>query len=167
MNKKVLSGIFIVVALLVIGVLAVPLVSVSAWKTDTTLSITETLTASNAESEKSLAFLGIENPTPSDYDGAIASLEKTVSLYTKAKADLRELGPNTLDVTGQYAETESLRQKFDALIDVIIENYDEQLVLVKEEKQSGSSVDVAEKFVAVTEKNSKNFDELATLVDQL
>jgi|GEM_PF-2918228 len=167
MNKKILSGVFIVVVLLVIGVLAVPLVSVAAWKSDTTLSITETLTASNAESEKSLAFLGIENPTPSDYDTAITSLEETVSLFTQAKADLRELGPNTLDVTGQYAETESLRQKFDTLISTIIDNYDEQVVLVKEEKQSGSSVDVAEKFVAVTEKNSKNFDELSALVDQL
>jgi hypothetical protein len=167
MNKKIVSIVFIVLALLSIGMLAVPLVLVMIWKSDTTTSITETLTEANAESEKSLTFLSMANLTAKDYDDAITSLEQTKGLYVKAKANLGELGLNTIDVTGEYAKTQELREKLDSSIETIIDNYSQQILLVEEEKKAGASVESAGKLAEVAEKNSNNFDDLSALVAQL
>jgi len=164
---KIILGVVAVIVVALIGIAAVPVISVSTWKTDTAIELTDMFATTQTNTDATINFLENLEPTKADIGAEAERAQSTKDELAKTAEGIDDLGPNTVDVTGQYAEAEELK-------DLIINNlvslqgvYDEQATVLKDEQKNGSTVKTTTKYAELSEKISVGYTELEQLVARL
>lgn len=165
--KKALIGISIAVVIILIGVISVPLLSVSSWKSGTTTELTNMFTAIEKNADATVAYLGNAEPSKADISAEIERVEATKAQVAKTVEEIDDLGPNTLDVTGQYSETEDLHESLIEKLNTLQMNYDEQVTVLKDEQKNGVTVNSATKYAELSDKVAVDYAELEKLIAEL
>lgn len=160
----VLGGLIVVGALVV---LSVPLLSSSAWRSSTTDDLYELYAVTNPNLEASGAFVAKADRSDKDYDDEMARLESSIKAFEKTEKALNDLGPNTLDVTGQYASTLSLKNDFSKVLEELIATSNEQVEVLSKEKEKGQTLKSVDDYSKAVDASSKSFAELEQLVSSL
>ena len=165
--KKIIIGVVILLVVALVGVLAVPIVSVSTWRTDTALRLTDMYSATQENADATDAFLEKTEPSKADIAEEIESVQSTKSKIEATARDIDTLGSNTVDVTGQYADAEYLRNSMIATLVSLQESYEQQVDVLNRQQQNGTSVELADEYAKILEKISTEYTELEQLVNQL
>lgn len=166
MNKLVVWAVG-VIAVAVIVVLAIPVVSAYIWRSEATTNTSQLLVETTAHTKGSIEFLGSAEPTDAQYDTEIASLRSVIEKTRNTIRDLEGVGPNTVDITGQYAQTKELQQELVGVLDDIASKYESQLDILNGEKSEGVTAESAEKYSEITDGLNEDYARLENVVNRL
>lgn len=165
--KKAIVGIVALVVLVAIGLVAVPIVSVSTWKTDTTVELTDMFAKTSENSEATFAFLGNTQPSDADIQAEIERVEQSRSEVQTTAKEIDDLGPNTVDVTGQYADAVELKNSLVDSLDTIQTIYAEQVRVLNDQQTNGTTVQSATEYAELSDDLANEYARLNDLVAQL
>jgi hypothetical protein len=165
--KKVLIGLVVVVLLILAVVAAIPVVSATVWKTDTANDLTDMFGLTTKNLEKSTEFLSNTEPSKAQYESEIQRINESVSKTAATIDEINDLGPSTVDLTGQYSAAERLQGEISANLKGIQANYKSQLDLLTKEQEEGVTVASATEYGNLSEELSQSYAQLEKLVAQL
>lgn len=165
--KKVVAIIGGLAAIVVAVLLGMPIVTSTVWHADTANDLTEMYATTSPNIEASTEFIGLAKPTDKQYDEEIARNQANVDAIDKTINAVDDLGPNTIDVTGQYEKAAALEADIIEVLKDLKANSEDEIEILTDEKDSGRTVKSTEDFSKAADAISANYSKLEKLVGQL